>query len=293
MRKLYILSHSIGFRAFEDFCDGLKDHLSKAFNTYILIYEDEAQIPEPSSNNEVYIFCGSITPKYAKLTSSHSYRHIYLINTEQSSRPLWDTIIGQYINLGVKMCDYDMYQSLYISQKYERKIPYIPYILSAKEDKYLSNLLNSCKKNYHIAICSINKSRKRSAMFEKLKSIGLKVVDVEGWKKKRDSLIAESLVLLNIHYDLEYNIFEHFRCDRWVLSGLLVVSEESKSSDCMDCKDLIIFEKYDHVIDKIVDVVNNYDIYQSQHALNLSKNKCNILQTRINLVDELVRNINA
>ena len=70
------------------------------------------------------------------------------------------------------------------------------------------------------------------------------------------------------------------RCDRWVLSGLLVVSENSLSDELLDLKDCLIIEPYDNLVDKIIDVINNYDVYCQQYKNQLEKNKVNIINQR-------------
>ena len=91
------------------------------------------------------------------------------------------------------------------------------------------------------------------------------------WSTKRDFSISQAKLLLNIHFDDTYNIYEAIRCDRLSLSGMMVVSEDSLNIDLLDTKDLVYFEKYDKLADKVTDILKNYDNYHGEFISNYNK----------------------
>lgn len=275
LNRLYILSHQSGYLAYENYCVNLVDILCHYFQIRTIIYDNDSDIPSPLSPNDRYIFLNYITPRFINLFINDKHQHIYLINTEQSTRPLWTLILTHYIEMGIKIYDYDQYQA---KTMFHSK--YLPYQISSEEINYLNDLIINTPKCYHVAFCSVNKSKKRLGMYKQLENIGLKVIDVNGWDKRRDMSIASAKILINIHYDKEYQIFEHMRCDRWILSGMLVISEESVSDDILDCKDLMISAKYETMVEKVLNIITNYDEIYSQYSQKLSLKKDSIIQTR-------------
>jgi hypothetical protein len=191
-------------------------------------------------------------------------------------------LLQKYIRLGLNLCDYDLYQRQLTQQLMPQKnVHYLPYQITKQENQRLTTLVEQTPKRYQVCFCSTNKSKKRLTLYSQLEQRGLRVVDVSGWKEDRDCQIAEAQVLVNVHFDHDYQIFEHMRCDRWILAGLLVISETSLSDSLLDCRDLLITDTYDHLADTIVQVVANYDVYYAQYLERLNLHKAEIMETRL------------
>jgi hypothetical protein len=289
--SVYILSHKSGYHAFEDYYVGLsralKTHCDLPVKPQVIIYEKDQDIPEPQSPRDVYLFMNNVTHRFIELFIQKKHQRICLVNTEQSSRPLWSLIIGYYVKIGLPIYDYDLFQMTQIEQlasqigkEDEVKISYLPYQITQKESHRLINLIQGSKKLYHVAICSINQSKKRENVYNQLVSRGLKVIDVVGWNDHRDALIAQAQVLLNVHYDTDYQIFEHLRCDRWIFSGMLVVSETSLSDDLMDTQEMIISVPYNELVDKVYEVVTHYLQFYERYLTKLSEKRSLAIQKR-------------
>jgi hypothetical protein len=224
--------------------------------------------------NDFYIFCQSIP---VEILNKPIHYKICLFNTEQLSIKTWyekcmPDIVKSYLNLGIPVIDYDLYQSTILSNANHT---YVPYQYYKKENKYLKNLVHSTAKIYDVAFCSVGKSKRRKDIYNELIKRKIKVIDVKGWKNDRDTQIAQAKILINIHFEDDYQVFEHLRCDRWAFAGQLIISEESESDELLDINKLIIIEKYDSIIDRIKEVLKNYNKYNSTFSakLKLEKNK--------------------
>jgi hypothetical protein len=294
MRNLFLVTHQTGYRAFEDYYVNLKYCLKCYFEVHVIIYRDENEIPRPSDSQEVYMFFGSITPRFLNLYIAGKHRQLYLINTEQSTRPLWSLIINHYIKMGINICDYDLYQTdltRRVLKSQVNSVYYLPYQITKEETTYLTSLVRKSRKSYQVAFCSTNQSKKRVTLYNQLISRGITVMDVQGWGQSRDESIAKSQILINVHFDSDYQIFEHMRCDRWILSGLLVVSEESRSDTQLDCKDLLIIEAYDRMVEKIVEVLDHYEEYYAQYLQKLMSQKKQIMVAREKHCQQFIDNL--
>ena len=72
---------------------------------------------------------------------------------------------------------------------------------------------------------------------------------------ERDMRIGQSRILLNIHMNSNWRIYESLRCDRWRFAGMPIVSEESITTP-----EGIITCKYDEIVDKILEVLKSLNI---------------------------------
>jgi hypothetical protein len=72
---------------------------------------------------------------------------------------------------------------------------------------------------------------RRLAILNELKKRGLKVNDVPRWGEERDKELAKCRILINIHADNDYQIFEQARCEPWLAIGVPVISEHSLDDD--------------------------------------------------------------
>lgn len=288
---IYIVSSFLNYHYFQDYCDSLINNKYSYGNHTIklLHYLDPKQLK--LNLNDFYIFCQVIPDIFLKKPIKYK---LCLFNTEQlsakeSHRISVSDMIKSVLNLGIPVIDYDLYQSTLLSNE---KHIYLPYQCYDKENKYLRRLVNNTPKIYDVGFCCVGKSVRRKAIYDELIKRNIKVVDIMGWKTDRDVKIAQSKILINVHHEEDYQIFEHLRCDRWVLAGQLIVSESSLSDDLLDVKDLIIFEQYNLLVDKVKEIVKNYDEYYLKFIDKLKSTKREIINQRSdkfkNFIDYLV-----
>jgi hypothetical protein len=72
------------------------------------------------------------------------------------------------------------------------------------------------------------------------------VLTSTNWGDKRDAELGQCRVLINIHYDTDYMIFESARCEPWLAAGVPVISELSIDND-----DRCILTTYDGFFDTV------------------------------------------
>lgn len=88
-------------------------------------------------------------------------------------------------------------------------------------------------------------SERRSKILEGLKAAGFNVLISSSWGIQRDEEIAQSRLLINIHYNTDYQIFESARCEPWLSLGFPVISETSIEDDPR-----CIVAKYEDLVQK-------------------------------------------
>ena len=86
------------------------------------------------------------------------------------------------------------------------------------------------KIEFDVGFCgTMNKRRKM--VFDKIKEGGRTVQIVPHYGDERDKRLAKCRILINIHYDESYNVFESARCEPWLQLGVIVISETSLDND--------------------------------------------------------------
>ena len=96
---------------------------------------------------------------------------------------------------------------------------------------YLEKLqrFNTCPKVYDIGFNGTISPR-RKVILDQL-ATQFSVLMVTSWGDTRDMELAKCRVLVNIHFDTDYMIFESARCEPWLSVGVPVISELSIEND--------------------------------------------------------------
>jgi Glycosyl transferase family 2 len=239
------------------------------------------------NTKDLHIFC-QIIPDHI-LRDSKRYK-LCLLNTEQLSIKTWQgkkmpEYVSKVLKSGIPVIDYDLYQS----QMFDSDIHhYLPYQLYTEELDRLTKLVNGTRKTYDVAFCCVGNSTRRKTVNDALVKKGLKVIDVRGWKSTRDSKIAKAKVLINVHYRDDYQVFEHMRCDRWALTGQLIVSESGSSDASLDIKDLLIVTNLNDMVDRVYNVVRNYRKYSTEQQQKIKTSKADIIRNRAQILTDVM-----
>lgn len=105
---------------------------------------------------------------------------------------------------------------------------YKPLVTPPHDTLKLKNLLRLVKKQFDIGF-SCGPSDRRSRVVKRLEELGFRVKFMDSsFSQDRDVAIASCKVLLNIHADTDFRVFETSRCLRWLDAGLTVITEESE-----------------------------------------------------------------
>lgn len=87
-------------------------------------------------------------------------------------------------------------------------------------------------------------------------------------EKERDIKLFSYKIILNISYNNEYKIMESIRCNRCIYNKMIVISDNKEDMDSYSLKNYVIFVDYDKLVDKVIEVYNNYESYYKKLGLN-------------------------
>jgi hypothetical protein len=258
--KNYVICKRNEYNYMEDYLLSFYKHI----NSEIIIFDDIKEIPEINKIDN-YIFIQTIPDAILNTIDSQN-SNIYLINTEQMSRTYYRNKINTYPK-NIKMLDYAKANMKYYDGYY---VKFLSYQLNYDEIYNLPKTKDIC------IITGLSEYRRH--IVDSIINKGYTVDVISGWKKERDEKLFTYKILLNITYDNNidnnYNIFESIRCDRCIFNRMIVISDKKEDMDLYYLKDYMIFEDYDKVPDKAIEVLNNYDKYYKKlglDTLDLSK----------------------
>jgi hypothetical protein len=174
------------------------------------------------------------------------------------------TIEGQkiytqwHLDHGIQMIDYSIENMAIIKNPSSL---YLPYQYEENEVNRLRNYYLTTEKKYDVAFCGTGSFR-RYQILEQLKQMGINILNIVAWGDDRDRQIASCKMLLNIHFDATYNVYESIRCDRWVFAGMPIVSEDSAHDNLLDVKKygIISFHPYQNLAQAVVNFLKNFKL---------------------------------
>jgi hypothetical protein len=156
----------------------------------------------------------------------------------------------------IKILDYSQ-ENISILNNYNIKSTYLPYQVNYDE-------IFNYDKIYNFAVCCTWNLRIKNiyniinSKYINCNAIGNPIK----WGDERDNILFKTKVLANIHHrEYDYNILEELRITRCILNKVIVISEYSLEWEKYPLAKYVIFIDYNNMVDKIQDVLNNYDEY--------------------------------
>jgi hypothetical protein len=166
-----------------------------------------------------------------------------LVATIESWNPLtqklefWEPLVPK-----LEFWDYSL-ANIKILEKHGIKAKYVPLKTTGP---YLEKLQIFAKyaKIYDIGFNGTISGRRKKILDQLATTFT--VLTSTNWGDKRDEELGKCRVLINIHYDTDYMIFESARCEPWLAAGVPVISELSIDND-----DRCILTTYDGFFDTV------------------------------------------
>ena len=243
MNKIYIICEHRIYHYIEDYVLSFKNEYME-----LILFNEIKDIP-PLSHSNIYVFIQCF-PDEILLTMDNTYQNIYLLNIEQLSNPN-----SYYINhihslpKNIKILDYSRANMMYCTDYYTKFLPY--------QINY--NEIYNFPKERDICIMAIQSPRRQNIINDFIQR-GYNIDIISGWRKERDERLFRYKILINISYEPNFKIYESIRCDRCIYNKMIVISEKKEGMDLYNLKDYMIFEDYETIVTKAIDVLNNYEL---------------------------------
>ena len=248
--KCYIICKKTEYNYMEDYILSFY----KKLNAEIINFDNINEIPS-INKIDIFIFIQTI-PDELLQTINNDNNNIYLLNTEQMSRLAYKDKMNTFPK-NIKILDYSKANLKYFNGYYTK---FLSYQINYDE-------IYNFPKTKDICIMS-GESNYRRNIINELINKSYTVDIISGWKKERDEKLFTYKILLNISYQEDYKIFESIRCDRCIFNKMIVISDKKEDMDLYYLKNYMIFEDYDKIADKAIEVLNNYDMYYKKLGLD-------------------------
>jgi hypothetical protein len=136
---------------------------------------------------------------------------------------------------------------------------FLPYYINPDE-------LFNFDKIYDVAHCGVTNTYRQNVI-DQLLDRNINIHNIIGWNRARDEILMKHKILINIHYNQDYRIFEEIRCNRCILNKVIVISETSLMADEYILKDFIIQCNYEEIAETVEYVLKHYDaIYEELYG---------------------------
>ena len=80
-------------------------------------------------------------------------------------------------------------------------------------------------------------------------------------KKQLKALYRNTKIIINIHQTDHHHTFEELRVLPALLNGVIVIAENSPLYESIPYHKHVIWSSYDNILDKVIEVENNYENY--------------------------------
>ena len=222
----------MAFDTFEDTLLTLKDkpsmHIQIGQKYRMPMYEYATAILKKQSKTNGYIF----------------------YNTEQMTVPVYlDRLLYiARITKPYQIWDYSLANIAILKKHGIHNTKFVPLTSSPQLLSRLQSYRTSI--DYDVGFCGIL-SKRRQTILNDLKAAGIKVNVVKVYGVERDKELAKCRIILNIHYNNNYKVFESARCEPWLRLGVPVISEPSLIDDPR-----CIIAEYDKLVSTTIQYLN-------------------------------------
>lgn len=244
---------------FDDYYKTIIENKKQNDEIIVLNYFDNTLFMKLLDKESIHIFLYRIPVRILLRIKYYEKNNIqiYFLNTEQLSLEHHLEYV-QSLPKYIKIIDYSLGNFFLISQL-KRTSYCLPYNINPKED-----FLNIPKTKDICMIFPGNGSIRRHNILHQLRKNKIQVDVIKGYGHLRDMQLFQYKIILNIHYNFGYKIFEEIRCNRCIFNKMIVISETSAFPETNYLKDYMITVPYNDFVTKVIDVYKNYEKYHKE-----------------------------
>ena len=251
-KKKYLLIHENDFKYIKEYLECYPEFNIKLYKDNEIIYDNfneyicVRRIPQILENNSKYISSHYLAifdgPKFINIDKNK----LSFLNLDQLSNNHDFNAINNFIKkFNIKYYDYSLHNINLIGFG-----TYLPYKYNLSEIIKLKKFLNVLK-IYDVIIVGTESSR-RNKIVDQLMEKKINIIFISNiFGDARDKIIGKAKILLNIHGEDNFKIYENIRCERWRFAGITIISE-----NCIDhVPKEIITSNYENISDTVINVL--------------------------------------
>ena len=267
MKLCFVARRSI-YRYFTEYMDAVFYWFNQCSVQSQLIFDEDPKLYELIDSMDYIINVQMLLLDIQKV--KNPFQKIIIFNTEQNTRKnsVYLEHVLELIKIGFKVMDYHFGNIKLMNEitefKYKDKIFYLPALYNPN-DKHLYNSLKTKD------MCFVGTITEYRSKFLNKLSKKFNIDVIEDFGQIRDKKMSDYRIILNLHADVEYQVFETIRCYRCVFNKILVVSQQKKYKENSPIENFCYFTSDENLEKTLELVLNNYEMIMDQKYKNHDK----------------------
>jgi hypothetical protein len=251
LSKKYLLVHENDYNFIKEYLEGYPEFYIKLYNDKEIIKDNYNEYLCVRRIPQILNKSNYISSHYLDILNGPKFLNINknklsFLNLDQLTDPDDLKTINHFLKkFNIKYYDYSLYNIKLIGFG-----TYLPYKYNINEIIKLKKFLN-VPKIYDVIMIGTESSR-RNEIVNHLMQKKINIIFISNiFGDDRDKIIGKAKILLNIHGEDNFKIYENIRCERWRFAGMTIISEK-----CIDnVPKEIITCKYEDIVDTIINVL--------------------------------------
>jgi len=200
--------------------------------------------------DKIYVFIQRLPHQVLSTCTFQDYPHLAVLNTEQLTRPGWKHAIKQVHDRGITVLDYSV-ENVLVSGLSRHYV--VPFQDVNEGPPFKPKVRDAC-------MVWADGFLNRWSVFSSIPN----ATNILGFGKKRDDVLFQHKVLVNVHATDEYNVHEHMRTDRCVYQEMIVVTEPSIHTEQLPLRPYMVVEERSKIPARVQSILEHYDAVHQQ-----------------------------
>ena len=257
MLEVVFIGESTTYFYFQDYVESLvAASKERGLLCSVEVWESSTSSFTKLQPDKIYVFIQRLPSSILSTCTFQDYPRLVVLNTEQLTRPGWNHVIKQVHDRGITVLDYSIENVLLsgLSRHY-----FVPF--QDTEGPPLK------PKGRGACMVWADGFLNRWSVFSSIPNAS----NILGFGKKRDDVLFEHKVLVNVHATDEYNIHEHMRTDRCIYQEIIVVTEPSVYTDKLPLRQYMVVEERSKIPARVQSILENYKAVHQQLFGNMDR----------------------
>jgi hypothetical protein len=253
--KISIVAEQKYYHYFVEYINSIFYWFTKYEIGHQLLFSHDSELYQKLEKSDLIICVQMLLIDAGKIDGAK--KRIMILNTEQNTRKnyFYQNILN-LLESGYNILDYHVGNMEFMNREtngiFEKQMFYLPYLYCSRD-----KILFKKKRKKDICFIGTLTQYRYDFLNELAKEVKIDVINDFG--DRRDEILSDYKIILNLTAFENYQVFETIRCYRCIFNEILVVSEEKEYKENNFVNDMCIFSDRKNLCKTLKDVLNHYD----------------------------------
>lgn len=254
MSKISIVARRNIYHYFVEYIESIIYWFDKYDIKNKLVFDDDKDLYQKIDDSDFIISVQLLLLDSVKVRDI--MKRVIILNLEQNTRKTYYyQHILNLIQRGYFIVDYHLGNIDFMNKEtngvYEKQILYLPYLYCSRD-----KILSKKKRSKDVCFVGTVTQYRYNLLNEIRKDVNVDVITNFG--DQRDNILSDYKIILNLHADESYQVFETIRCYRCIFNHILVISEDKKYKENNIVDEMCIFSDRKDIVSRIKNTLENY-----------------------------------